>query len=163
MDDTHLDDEALERLIRDTDSPEARQILLHALASCPECYRVGGYLLYAHRACELPLTFSADKADLSRSRAQAPALWEHLRAYPFEKQCGLIEDIDHYVTWGLCELLARESRTVGSEDPSKAVEMAKLAVLIARRLRPGEPAEEEWLYELLAYADRKSTRLNSST
>ena len=152
MKDTHLDDETLDRLIRDTDSPEARQILLHALASCPECYRVGGYLLDAYRSGELPLMFSAVEADLARSRAQAPALWEQLRAYPFEKQCGLIEDVDRYVTWGLCELLARESRTVGLEDPPKAVEMAKLGVRIARRLQPGEPAEEEWLYELLAYA-----------
>ncbi len=152
MKDTHLDDETLELLIRDTDTLEARQILLHSLAVCPECYRVGGYLLDAYRAGELPLMFSAVEADLARSRSQAPALWEQLRAYPFEKQCGLIEDIGLYVTWGLCELLARESRTVGLEDPSKAVEMAKLAVLIARRLQPGEPAEEEWLDELCAYA-----------
>jgi hypothetical protein len=44
------------------------------------------------------------------------------------------------------------SREATPSDANRAMERAELAVLVAERLRPGEPAEEEWLLGLRALA-----------
>jgi tetratricopeptide (TPR) repeat protein len=152
MTDSHLDGAALDELLRVNDHRVQKDALLHLLSSCPECARVGVHLLEAARAGRLPRDYSVPEAELARSRAEAPALWERLARLPYEKQRGVIRDTDRFLSWGLCELLCRESREAAPGDAIRAVELAELAVLVAERLRPGEPAEEEWLLELRALA-----------
>jgi tetratricopeptide (TPR) repeat protein len=151
-DDSHLDAAALDELLRLNDHRVQKDTLLHLLATCPDCGRVGVHLLEAARAGRLPRDYSVLEAELERSRAGAPALWEQVAQLPYEKQRGRIQDTNRFLSWGLCELLCRESEKVASRDANRAVELAELAVLVAERLRPGEPAEEEWLLGLRALA-----------
>jgi tetratricopeptide (TPR) repeat protein len=150
--DFHLDDDALDELLRLNDHRLQKDTLLHLLSTCPECGRAGAHLLEAARAGRLPRDYSVLEAELERSRAQASDLWERMARLPYETQRGLVREADRFLSWGFCELLCRMSREAALHDATRAVERAELAVLVAERLRPGEPAEEEWLLGLRALA-----------
>jgi tetratricopeptide (TPR) repeat protein len=89
---------------------------------------------------------------LARSRAQAPALWAELTPYRFQDQYHLIRVHRRFVTWGLCELLCQESARLTAIGPSRAVEAAELAVLVADLLKEEAPADTRRLYQLRGYA-----------
>jgi tetratricopeptide (TPR) repeat protein len=150
--DFHLDDAALDELLRLNDHRLQKDTLLHLLSTCSECGRVGSHLLEAARAGRLSRDYSVLEAELERSRAQAPDLWERMARLPHEKQRGLVRETDQFLSWGFCELLCRMSREAALHDTTRAIERAELAVLVAERLRPGEPAEGEWLLGLRALA-----------
>jgi tetratricopeptide (TPR) repeat protein len=149
---SHLDAAALDELLRLNDHRVQKDALLHLLSTCPECARVGAHLLEASRSGRLPRDYSVTEAELARSRAEAPVLWERLARLAPEKRRGVIRDTDRFRSWGLCELLCGKSREAAAGDAARAVELAELAVLVAERLRPGEPAAQEWLLGLRALA-----------
>jgi tetratricopeptide (TPR) repeat protein len=136
---------------RDSDQEE-NLLLLHHLAVCPACYRVGGYLLDLFEAGAIDLAFSSIDIALARSRAEAPALLARLERYSFPKALGLIRDTRRFRSWGLAELLCSESIKRAAENPTRAVELAELAVAVTLALKRDEPAEDSWLDELRAYA-----------
>jgi tetratricopeptide (TPR) repeat protein len=148
----HLTESALERLLSVDRLDEANRVLLHLLAVCPACSAVGGKILAAYEAGAMGLQFSSVDVDLFASRREAKELWKVLSDLPYEEHLRLVRTDRRYVTWGLVELLSRESRAVGPHDPSRAVALALLAVVTSRRLKPWQPCEPEWLYELRAYA-----------
>ncbi|HSK81376.1 MAG TPA: hypothetical protein VLQ45_33290 [Thermoanaerobaculia bacterium] len=148
----HLDTAGLEDLVLLNGHKAQKRFLLDALGLCPECARVGEHLLAAREAGWLPEDYGILEAELARSRFEAPALWEKLARYSPEKRRGLIQDTDRFLSWGLCELLCRQSREVTTGDAVQAVELAELAVLVADRLPANRPFEPEWLCELRALA-----------
>lgn len=160
MKDEHLDPESLRRLMAEDRVEDRNRLLLHLLSRCPECYAVGGYLLDLYQKGALPLSFGLVDSALARSRAEAPRLWEELAGIPFEEQARSARCEPRYTTWGLCELLCRESREQATEDPARAAELAELAVLISETLVDDEPAEDRWLYQLrgLAWAHLGNAR-----
>lgn len=89
---------------------------------------------------------------LAASRDEAGSLWAELAPLSFEDQYKKIRGDRRFVTWGLCELLCRESRRTGASDAARAVELGELAVLISDLLKAGEPAESPWLFQLRGYA-----------
>ena len=148
----HLTEEALTRFFGMTQIDEVNRILLHLVSVCPECAAVGGKILAAYEAGAIGIQFSSVDVDLFASRRDALDLWKILSLLPYEEQLRLIRTDGRYVTWGLVELLSRESKAAGPRDPSEAVALALVAVEAASRLRGWEPCEPEWLYELRAYA-----------
>lgn len=152
MEHTHLEAAALERMLDLDRSEDQNQNLLHQIAVCPECRKVGGYLLDLHRAGLLPPVFSSVDIALARSRADAPRLWERLAAFSPEQRAGLVRASRSFVSWGLCELLCEESRKRAAQAPDEALALAELAVLVADSIEDGEPAEERWGYQLRARA-----------
>lgn len=148
----HLDTAGLENLVLLNGHRAQKRFLLDALGLCPECARVGEHLLAAREAGWLPEDYGILEAELARSRFEAPALWEKLARYSPEKRRGLTQDTDRFLSWGLCELLCRQSRETATRDAVQAVELAELAVLVADRLPPNSPFEPEWLLELQALA-----------
>jgi len=89
---------------------------------------------------------------LATSRAEAPELWAELSPYRFEDQYHLIRTHRRFVTWGLCELLCRESARLTAADPERAVESAELAVLVSDLLREDALDRSRRLYQLRGYA-----------
>lgn len=148
----HLDAAGLEDLVLLNGHRAQKRFLLEALGLCPECARVGEHLLAAREAGWLSEDYGILEAELARSRFQAPGLWEKLARYSQEKRRGLIQDTDRFLSWGLCELLCRQSREAAAGDAVQAVELAELAVLVAGRLPPNHPFEPEWLLGLQALA-----------
>lgn len=152
MEHTHLDAAALERMLDLDRSEDQNRNLLHQIAICLECHKVGGYLLDLHRAGLLPTVFSSVDIALARSRADAPRLWERLAAFSPEQRAGLVRASRSFVSWGLCELLCEESKRRAAQAPEEAITVAELAVLVADSIEDGEPAEERWGYQLRARA-----------
>ena len=81
-------------------------------------------------------------------RAEAAALWDRLQACTAAERRMLVEELDEYRTWALCERVARESITAAPNHPREALELAELALLIAERVA-GEPL---WRWRLQGYA-----------
>lgn len=152
MEHEHLDQEGLSRLLAVDRTEDQNRSLLHQLAVCPDCYRVGGYVLDLHRDGQLPLNFGVVDVELARSRAEAPVLWESLRQVPQPRRISLAQGRNPFLSWGLCELLCRTSRGLAGQDPEQAVEIAELAVLVAEGLSEEDAVEERWLYQLRALA-----------
>jgi tetratricopeptide (TPR) repeat protein len=148
----HLDQATLERLLAVDRTEDQNRVLLHQLAVCPECYRVGGYILDLHRNGYLPLNFSVVDVELARSRAEAPRLWESLRQFPQSRRLSLAQSGNPFLTWGFCEFLCKTSKALAAQNPDEAVEIADLAVLVAEGLSDEGMAEERWLYQLRALA-----------
>jgi len=89
---------------------------------------------------------------LAHSRSEAPELWAELKRYRFQDQYHLIRVHRRFATWGLCELLCKESSRLTAIDPALAVEAAELAVLVSDLLKADEPDRHRRLYQLRALA-----------
>lgn len=98
MEHTHLDAAALERMLDLDRSADQNRNLLHQIALCPECRKVGGYLLDLHQAGLLPPVFSSVDIALARSRADAPRLWARLSAFSPEQRAGLMRASHSFVS-----------------------------------------------------------------
>jgi len=68
----HLEAEALERLLALDRTEDQNRNLLHQIAVCPECRKVGGYLLDLYRAGALPLHFGPTEVPCDSSASIGP-------------------------------------------------------------------------------------------
>ena len=150
--DAHLTEETLQLLFEEEHTEEENRLLLHHLAVCEDCYKVGGYILELYRTGAIDLEFSSTDLGLGRSRLEAPKLWEELKDKPFADQKRIVRRTSRYHSWGLSELLCDESIREGARSATAAEQRAELAVLVASRIEPGEPAEPGWLALLQGYA-----------
>lgn len=152
MEHKHLDAVALERLLAVDRSEEQNEQLFYLLSTCPKCREAGGWLLELHQAQALPPLFGPIDAELARSRAEAPRLFEELAAFKPETRLAYLRMDSRFVSWGLCELLVRESRRAAPEEASEAIHLADLAVHVADLLREDDLFEEKWIYQLRSLA-----------
>lgn len=89
MQHAHLTREGVDLFLEEEDLEVTRQIFLHLLAVCPECYKAGGAILEAHLAGDLPLDFDGfdagagragmkqlELADIAKLMAEAQALFD---------------------------------------------------------------------------------------
>src|SRR6266545_5344327 len=148
----HLDAAALERLLATDRTPDQNDQLFHVLDLCPACREVGGWLLELHQANALPPVFGPIDAALARSRAEAPQLWAELALLDPEERLARLHTDRRFVSWGLCELLVRESRQAAPAAASVALRLADLAVHVADMISDGEPFEAQWIYQLRSLA-----------
>jgi tetratricopeptide (TPR) repeat protein len=81
---------------------------------------------------------------------QAPELFAALRDLPFDEQLSLVADDETFQTWGLCQLLLRESLDAASEDACRAVNFAELGVKVSQSL--GDAYDPNWVLDLRARA-----------
>jgi tetratricopeptide (TPR) repeat protein len=148
MEHKHLDAAALERLLAVDRSAEQNEQLFYLLASCPSCRKAGGWLLELHQSQALPPVFGLIDAVLARSRAEAPHLLAELLSFDPEDRLARLHADPRFVSWGLCELLVRESRQAAPDRASEALHLADLAVHGADMISEGEPFEDKWIYQL---------------
>jgi tetratricopeptide (TPR) repeat protein len=152
MEHKHLDAAALERFLAVDRSAEQNEQLFHVLAVCPVCREAGAWLLELHQAHVLPPVFGLIDAVLARSRAEAPQLLQRLTAIDPEDRLASIHAAPRFVSWGLCELLVRESRHAAQNKAAEAVHLADLAVHVADLILEGDLFEEKWIYQLRGFA-----------
>jgi tetratricopeptide (TPR) repeat protein len=152
MEHAHLEEGDLDLLLAVEPGEAWLRSLLHKLAVCPECYRIGGYVLDLYQAGGLKIPFGPIDLALARSRAEAPGLWQELADRTLADQRALVQSDRRFASWGLCELLCQESERIAAANASQAVERAELAVLVADLLEDGDPVEDRWIYQLRGYA-----------
>lgn len=150
MEHEHLDAETLERVLAQDRTEEQNRCLLHQIAVCLECRRVGGWLLDLQRAGRLGPRFGVVDVAIARSRAEASALWKQYEHLTLQDRLARIRTLREVPRWGLAELLCRESREAAPKDSTQAVALAELAVLLAEAVEDNEPAEARWAYQLRA-------------
>lgn len=127
---------------------ESRRIVRHLLTGCPVCHEITSRLLpdpgecmESSRAFDYSTAFeSAGRSVEERQiayaseRSEASELLRELAIQPFERQWTLVRESPRYRTWALCELLLDACREWGFEEPSRALELARLGVEVAERL-----------------------------
>jgi tetratricopeptide (TPR) repeat protein len=146
----HLDAATLDRLLELDRTEDQDRSLLHQIAVCPACRQVGGWLLDLHEAGALAPQFGLVDVALARSRASAPGLWKDLSLLAHEERLQLVSTDRRFVSWGLAELLARQSEEIAREDAAQAVAIAELAVHVADTIEDNQPAEAGWTHQLRA-------------
>jgi tetratricopeptide (TPR) repeat protein len=152
MEHEHLDDAVLERLLAVDRNDDQNRELFHLLAVCPSCREAGGWLLDLHRKGALPARFGPVDAALARSRSEAPLLWQELAVlHPEERQVRVYFD-RRFASWGLAEVLGRQSERTAPVDPVQAMGIAELSVQVADQILEDSPFEEQWVYQLRALA-----------
>ena len=72
-------------------------------------------------------------------RAAAAALWASMAECTPAERRMLVEELDEYQSWALCEQVAAESARKTPDHPGEALELVALARLIAERM-PGKPS-----------------------
>ncbi len=130
---------------RDVDFPEA--IAAEVCDGVFEVVRSTAALLLA----ELADDDEPEEADASPSeedRRRAPSLWARLERHTPAQRRALVEELEEFRNWALCELLCAKSREAAPNSAGRAVELAELALLIAD-LAPGT---ESWRSRLRGYA-----------
>lgn len=152
MEHQHLDAAALERLLAVDRTAEQDELLFHLLSVCSGCREEGGWLLELRQANALPSVFGPVDAALARSRAEAPRLWAELAPLSPQDRLTRLHADSRFVSWGLCELLIRQSCQTAPEEAFEALHLANLAVHVADQLSGREPFEEEWVCQLRSLA-----------
>ena len=81
-------------------------------------------------------------------RQEAEELWQSMIPMTPAQRNVLVDEVDDFQSWALCERVAAESRTVAASDPRQALELAELALRIAGVA----PGTETWRRRLQGYA-----------
>ena len=155
---------------------EMREIARHLLTGCPQCQQTTATLWEPADSFEDPEIFElpasqeeagdgydevlnrvfervvATEATLIEQRAAGQRLFEELRQIPAERQHLLVSNSQKFRNRFLCDLLLEESHETGFRDPRRALEMARLGILLADRLTPEDCGGEDGQDSLQARA-----------
>src|SRR4051794_3528954 len=160
----HPTPDAIEQFILgQLSTAETREIAFHLLNGCAQCQQAtstlwepadsfedsSAFLLSSEEeeACDdvydavldrVLETVAAKESVFAAQRLQARGLLKELMQVPAERQYLLVTNSQRFRTRGLCELLVEESHQTGFQDPQRAVQLARLAVLLVDRLTPEE-------------------------
>lgn len=147
MEDAHLSLETLARwLAGELEHEEVlREVAPHLVATCPVCCRLGEEI----RRLQCESGHWSEVVAVLETR-EAPALAALLEGRPHEEQMRLASEDESLHTWGLCQYFLRASREAAFQDPSQAVDWARLAVRLSDHL--GEPYHPDWIRALRARA-----------
>ncbi|HEX7184758.1 MAG TPA: tetratricopeptide repeat protein [Thermoanaerobaculia bacterium] len=129
---------------------ESRKVVRHLLTGCPVCEEITSRLLPdCDEGCRISRNFDYSAAFESAVRAvkvrqiayaseqsEAPELLCELAVQPFQRQWTMIAEGPRFRTWAFCELLLDACREWGFQEPSRALEVARLGVEVAERLDP---------------------------
>jgi tetratricopeptide (TPR) repeat protein len=146
---------------------EMREIAFHLLNGCTQCQQATSTLwepadsFEDPRILEIPgedeesedgydavldrvfETVAATEAAFAAQRLQARSLLAELTRVPAERQHLLVSNSRRFRSRALCDLLVDESHETGFQDPGRAVELARLAILLVDRLTPDECGGED--------------------
>lgn len=154
MADEHIADELLRRFLRAEVSPEeARRVVRHFVAGCPECSQLAHQLsrqmglLPAIRASGTPWderyeeVFARSFAFASREERRIAleklrgwGQWAYLELMNRQERLALLDADPSYRTFGLYDRLLEASRLASRTRPADAVEIVELAIAVADRL-----------------------------
>jgi tetratricopeptide (TPR) repeat protein len=178
MTEIHPTPEALEQfLLGQLPTLEMREIARHLLTGCERCHEVTA-TLWEPTDREESLSLAEQEEAVSEKlrdrydeildrvfhkvlaaetvvadqRATGRKLFVELMQVPAERRHLLLSNSQRFKHWMLCECLIEESLAAGFEEPRRAVEIAKLATLLADRLQPDDGAGLEGLTGLRARA-----------
>lgn len=146
-------------LLGEAGEEESRRVIFHLIPGCARCrkvtaalWRIGeeapedwaeesGRFRYEGMLERVFANAREVHASLDAERAAAGELLAELAGVPFERRRLLVRTDPRFRSWGLCDLLLRESGERRPDEPGEAVELAELAVLAAEELAPAAVPE----------------------
>lgn len=146
-------------LLGESGGEESLRVILHLVPGCARCrkvtaalWRIGeeapagwaeesGRFRYEGMLERVFANAREAHATLALERAAAGGLFAELAGAPFERRRLLVRTDPRFRSWGLCDLLLRESAGRRPEEPREAAELAELAVLAAEELAPAAVPE----------------------
>jgi tetratricopeptide (TPR) repeat protein len=137
--DEHLDPALLTELGRGRLSRRrSRRVVRHLLTGCAACREAAAAvpLSYGEAFARSWREVERHEAELALERAAAPLLLRELLAQAPETQWERVAQDTRLRTWSLCEQLLDLSRDWGFQNPTRALELARLGVDVAMRLSP---------------------------
>ena len=109
------------------------------------------------------LTRFLAEASALETRSQAPFLWQRLRRHKAEERPGVVVKNPEFQSWGLCELVCEESVKAAADDAGKALELAELALRIAKRVSGFEGRlAQGWAWAFVGNARRVGGNLRAA-
>jgi transcriptional regulator with XRE-family HTH domain/tetratricopeptide (TPR) repeat protein len=109
------------------------------------------------------LTRFVSQTSALETRTQAPFLWQRLRRYKAEDQPGMVDKNPEFQSWGLCELVCLESEKTAADNAGKALELAELALRIAKRVSGVEGRlAQGWAWAFVGNARRVGSDLRGA-
>lgn len=152
----HIPEELLGRFLRVEASPEeAREVVRHLLAGCEECaelsFRVTSEIgLFATTATgkavwedayeevfARALAFASEEEQrLAVEKLRGWAQWAELETMSPQLRFAVVQSETRFHTFGFYERLLEASRWVSRTDPAEAVDIVRLAVVVAERIDP---------------------------
>ena len=121
------------------------QVVPHLLERCPDCR--GQYEEIRRLQEEIG---HWDERVAVFEGPESHELLAVLAELPFDDQLALVLADESFQTWGLCQLLLKQSLSAGFQDASKAVNYAELAVTISKHLE--DTYDPHWVLDLRARA-----------
>lgn len=82
------------------------------------------------------------------ARQRAVSVWASLRQFKPDRRRLLVEDTADFHTWALCERICAESIQAAADNADRALDLARLALLVAERI----PGDEAWRSRVQGYA-----------
>lgn len=152
QDNFHVDRQQVEHLVRDELPPEERRrVVRHLLSGCGPCTaRVRQLLLLDEQADytavlrRLELAAVLARNDVEVERRLGAEAWERvLKPVEAGRRLLAVQTDADLRTWGLHELVLKESGGLMLRDPIAAVDLAYLALAIAESLDPLSYGEEQ--------------------
>lgn len=158
MTETHPARRVLERFVVGLlPAAEMRKVSHHLLAGCAECSQVTAALFqktgspgsrsaafsppgepsrtpYDGVIDRIYRTVLQREAQVAKERSQARELFDELQRHPAARQQLLVVNSARFRNRMLCEILIDEAHEAGFREPSRSIELARLAVMIAERL-----------------------------
>lgn len=148
----HIPDGLLGRFFRnETKLEEAREVVRHLLTRCPRCTDLAtrkarelgifGAAANVDQAYEevfaRALSFGTEQAErLAVERLRAWGLWASLEPLAPHVRLSTLETDPAFHTFGLYDRLLEASRGYIRTDPAEAVDVVRLAIVVAERLDP---------------------------
>ncbi len=157
MSEWHIPEELLERFLRlEASRQESQQVVRHLLSGCPQCLelahrtalesglftpleegRKAGWEQAYAEVFTRALAFSTEEEQkLALEKLRGWAQWAQLESLPPQLRFVRVESDNRFHTFGLYDRLLEASHWYRRTEPAEAVDIVRLAILVAERLDP---------------------------
>jgi len=158
----HIGEELFGRFFRtEVSREEGRQVVQHLLSGCPQCselaYRItadlglfegakvesrAGWEEAYEEVFRRALAFASEQEQrLAVEKLRGWAQWAQLEPMSPQHRFVMVDTDESFHTWGLYDRLLEASRWYIRTDPSEAVDIVRLALVVAEHLDPQEIGE----------------------
>jgi tetratricopeptide (TPR) repeat protein len=168
MEEWHVPVELLERFLRtETSREDSQRIVRHLLSGCPQCselaFKVTSEIgLWSSRKASWEeayeevfrraLAFATEEEQrLALERLRGWEQWAYLESLNPQTRFAIVEVSESFHTRGLYDRLLEASRWYMRTEPVEAIDIVRLAIMVAERLNPAAFGESR-VSDLLASA-----------
>jgi tetratricopeptide (TPR) repeat protein len=162
MSEWHIPEELLERFLRlEASRQESKQVVRHLLSGCPQCLelahraalesglftplepgrKAGWEQAYAEVFTRALAFATEEEQKLALEKLRGWAQWAQLEPLNPQMRFVRVESDSRFHTFGLYDRLLEASRWHRRTEPAEAVDIVRLAVLVAERLDPATLGE----------------------